>query len=97
MTSQEQLAIVTECRASGMTAKAWCEERGINYRQYVTWATKLNNKSNHPPQQWADVTLVKERADSEIKIQCGKWIISVDHGFSPVLLTDVLKAMDALC
>ncbi|MZP31443.1 hypothetical protein GTO91_17260 [Heliobacterium undosum] len=49
MTTQEQLAIVTECRASGMTAKTWCEEKGIDYRQYVIWATKLNKKANHIP------------------------------------------------
>ncbi|WP_407928955.1 IS66 family insertion sequence element accessory protein TnpA [Heliobacterium mobile] len=35
MTRREKQALVAECRASGLTAKAWCEEKGIDYRQYV--------------------------------------------------------------
>ncbi|WP_412174701.1 IS66 family insertion sequence element accessory protein TnpA [Aneurinibacillus migulanus] len=35
-------AIVAECRASDMTAKEWCELKGIKYTWYVTWATTVN-------------------------------------------------------
>ena len=41
MDKQERKALVTECRASGMTAKAWCEVKDINYHSYLSWATKL--------------------------------------------------------
>ena len=41
---EQQAALVTECRASGMTAKAWCEAKGIQYQRYVTRATKLNRE-----------------------------------------------------
>ncbi|WP_407928951.1 IS66 family insertion sequence element accessory protein TnpA [Heliobacterium mobile] len=40
-----------ECRASGMRAKAWCEEKGIDNRKYVIWATKQNKEANREPQQ----------------------------------------------
>lgn len=95
----ERQALVEECRASGMTAKAWCERKGINYRHYVGWATKLNRKVHQQEiQQWADVTITKqERATDEIRLKCGKWTICVGAGFSPTLLADILKVVDAIC
>jgi len=94
----EQLALVTECRASGMTAKAWCETKGVDYRRYVTWATKMNQESQYKPQQWADVTMLNEAPPTnEVRIKCGKWTICVEDGFSAALLTGVLKIMDDVC
>ncbi|MCW2279182.1 IS66 family insertion sequence element accessory protein TnpA [Heliophilum fasciatum] len=97
MTPQEKEALVAECRASGTTAKAWCEEKGIPYGRYMNWAREVNRKANHDPQQWADVTLVKEQPCDEIKIQCGKWSIGIKSGFDSNVLTEVLKAMDTVC
>ena len=95
---QERQALVTECRTSGMTAKAWCETKGIEYRQYLGWATQINREGKHQPQQWADVTLAKEEyATDEIKLNCGKWTICVGTGFSPTLLADVLRVVDSVC
>ncbi|MGE5632157.1 MAG: IS66 family insertion sequence element accessory protein TnpA [Caulobacteraceae bacterium] len=98
MNKSEQQALVAECRASGMTAKAWCEAKGIDYRRYVSWATKLNRNVQHLPQQWADVTISKkERATNEIRLNCGKWTICVGTGFSPTLLADVLRVVNGVC
>lgn len=98
MTRIEQQELVTECRASGMTAKAWCEAKGIQYRQYVAWATKLNREGQNNQRQWADVTMTKEDdSTSEIRLNCGKWTICVGSGFSPALLADVLRVVDDVC
>lgn len=98
MEKREWSALVAECRASGKTAKKWCEERGIHYRRYVTWATKLNREEQQSPQQWADVTFAKDEQNTdEIKLRCGKWVICVGHGFSPALLAEVLKVVDGVC
>jgi len=95
---KEQQALVTECRASGMKAKAWCEAKGIEYRRYLTWATKVNRECQPKPQQWANVTMTKEeRATSEIRLNCGKWTICVGTDFSPALLADVLRVVDVVC
>lgn len=95
---EQQAALVVECRASGMTAKAWCKSKGIEYRRYLTWATKFNREGHHEPQQWADVTIVKEeRSISEIRLNCGKWTICVETGFSPSLLADILRVVDSVC
>lgn len=92
-------ALVKECRASGMTAKVWCEAKGLDYRRYLSWATKLNKQEEQSgKQRWADVT-VKQEEDTtgEIKLNCGKWIISVGTGFSPTLLAEVLRVVDEIC
>ena len=98
MNKIEQHAQVTECRASGMKAKAWCEAKGIEYRQYLNWATKLNRESRPEPQQWARVTMTKEEfSTSEIKLHCGKWTLCLETGFNPTLLADILKVMGTVC
>ena len=98
MDKQERQAMVTECRASGMTAKAWCETKGIEYRQYLGWATRVNRETQHTPQQWADVTVGKKECFSdEIRLNCGKWTICVGNGFSPTLLADVLRVVNNIC
>ena len=95
---EQQAAFVAECRASGMTAKAWCEAKGIQYQRYVTWATKFNRECQHEPQQWAEVAMIKEeRTSNEIRLNCGKWTICLESGFSSSLLADVLKVLDAIC
>lgn len=95
---EQQIAFVAECRASGMTAKAWCESKGITYQRYLTWATKVNRECQHEPQHWAQVTMAKEeRSTSEIRLHCGKWTICLETGFSPTLLADVLKIVDTVC
>lgn len=98
MDINEQLSLVAECRASGMTAKAWCEAKDINYRRYLTWATKVNREKQHGSQQWAEVMINKEKyMPGEIRLNCGKWTICVESGFSPALLADVLRVVDDLC
>ena len=94
----EQHALVTECRSSGMKAKAWCEAKGIEYRQYLNWATKLNKESQSEPQQWAHVTMTKEECSTnEIRLHSGKWTICLETGFNPTLLSDILKVVGTVC
>ena len=40
MDKSEKEAPVAECRASCITAKEWCEAKGIKYRSYIDWASK---------------------------------------------------------
>ncbi|ACV62310.1 hypothetical protein Dtox_1439 [Desulfofarcimen acetoxidans DSM 771] len=98
MDKQEQHALVVECRASGMTAKAWCQAKDIEYSQYLNWARRVNREKQHALQQWANVTIEKEKCiQGEIRLSCGKWTICVESGFSPALLADVLRVVDGVC
>ena len=102
MDAKEQHALVAECRASGMTAKAWCQQKGIKYRQYLSWATKINRKEQKAiepgKQQWAAVKLTEEEhATGQIRLNCGKWTIQLDSVSSLALLKEIIKAVDSLC
>lgn len=99
MDPNERQRLVAECRASGMTAKAWCEIKGITYRQYVNWATKLNRQEKQKqPQQWIGIKLANpEDSVDEVKLKCGKWTIFVRAGFNPALLADILNIVDGVC
>jgi hypothetical protein len=103
VTYPEKKELVEECRKSGMTAKEWCESKGIKYRSYIDWASKINKEDRAVPaksMQWADITSVtktQEKEKAEVKLICGKWIITVEVGFSPTMLAEVLKVVDAVC
>ncbi len=101
MDKNQKRALVEECRASGMTAKQWCETKGISYRSYVDWAYRINKENRSTPgdvMQWADVTPVASKDSfGEIRLCYGKWTISIGDGFNPTLLKDVLLLVDDLC
>lgn len=99
MNKQERAALVAECRASGMTAKEWCRLKGIEYRKYCDWATRVNREARQDKQeQWVDVTIAKKDGNNgAVKLHCGNLTISVEPGFNPALLLDILKVVQALC
>ena len=102
MKKEERATLVSECRASGMTAREWCQLKGIQYTKYCSWATKVNREARQSKQQqWADVTVSREynsnSKNNEIKIHCGNLTINVEPGFNQTLLADILKVVHALC
>ena len=38
---QYWLDVIRQCRASGLTNQAWCEERGISLKSYYYWIAKI--------------------------------------------------------
>ena len=40
-TTQKQLALIQECRQSGMTTYEWCEQNGINLSTFYGWQARL--------------------------------------------------------
>ena len=102
MDRNEKQKLIEECRSSGMTAKAWCEEKGIGYRKYVGWASQINKSEKaSEKQRWVALELRKgtesEHRLNEIRLECGRWKISIGSGFDPGLLADVLRAVSAVC
>jgi len=64
----------------------------------LAWATKVNREEQQVSQQWAEVMIKKEgNNQGEVRLNCGKWTICVEPGFSPALLSDILRVVDALC
>jgi len=99
MKKEEREALVAECKASGMTAKEWCSLKGIEYKKYCNWATRVNREARQSKhQEWSDVTITKEdKSNNPIKLHYGNLTISVEPGFNQTLLLDILKVVHALC
>ena len=103
MSKEEKYILIEECRSSGMSAKAWCAAKGINYRHYVRWASWYNTaaKTERTVPRWAALEVEKmqetETITNEIRLECGKWRICVGNGFNPGLLAEILRAVDTVC
>ena len=104
MSKEEKHKLIEECRGSGMSAKAWCASKGIDYRSYVGWATRYNRVAKAKPtdkQRWVALELPKDATPAieppEIHLECGRWKISVGDGTSLQLLMNVLRAVSAVC
>jgi len=88
-------ALVAECIASGMTAKEWCRLKGIEYRKYCEWATRVNRKTRQEELgQWADVTIAKqEKSKSAIY---AKRHYPIDGIYLACRGTDLRKSINSL-
>ena len=47
---QERLRIITECRQSGLTDRAWCEQHNISNSSFYNAATRLRKKNCQMPE-----------------------------------------------
>ena len=42
---EEWMALITECRQSGLSDAAWCEQQGISVSSFYNAATRLRKKA----------------------------------------------------
>ena len=98
---------VMECRSSGKSIAAWCEENGINIKTYYFWQKRVWDKEtqtliqsgqNQLPQpqavQFAQVNLGMETSsDADIVIRKDDWTVEIRNTANPALLSAVLQAV----
>lgn len=88
----EQMSLVAECRASGLSAKVWCEQQAIVYKTYMNWSRNANQGQQEPAcSQWAEISVTP--TPSAMEIHCGKCTLTVKDGFNPQLLGAILHVM----
>ena len=46
-TKEEQLRLIEECRASGLTDTEWCLQHGIRPKTFYTWIYMITSKVVH--------------------------------------------------
>lgn len=44
--TEKTLALITECRQSGLTDREWCLEHGINLSTFYSWIKKLKKRTS---------------------------------------------------
>ena len=96
-----------ECRSSGKSIAAWCEENGINIKTYYFWQKRVwdketqtlipvekNQLSQTQAVQFAQVNLgMDSSSDPDIVIRNDTWTVEIRNSASPVLLSTVLQAV----
>jgi len=87
---------VAEFRASGLSARKWCEANEISEHKLRYWISRLSEW----PQSvdWARVDVADSRTfHSSISINIGVASIEVYRGFDPDLLLEVLDVVTQAC
>jgi hypothetical protein len=96
-----------ECRSSGKSIAAWCEENGINIKTYYFWQKRVWDKETQTlipagqnqlpkPQavQFAQVNLgTDSSSDADIVIRKDDWTVEIRNTANPALLSAVLQAV----
>lgn len=102
--------IITECKNSGMTVRAWCHKNDVNERQFYYWQRQIReelfptimdkNLVTVTPQFTAIPREIIQKTNEgsvfspEVIITCGNIKIEVSNTTSPALLAELLKVIN---
>ena len=81
-------------KASGQSARRWCDENEVNVTQLYYWLKKENAPAEHV---WLPVEIKEPGTDRTINVRVGEVTVEVKPGFDPDLLLRVVKTLGALC
>ena len=105
---QEWSARIAECRTSGKSVKAWCNEQGIAIKTYYYWEKKFVTEAIHqvslPSSRQAGL-LMQVNPDAMpgsnvadigtgVTIRHGESVITVPAGSSAEAVADLVKALN---
>jgi hypothetical protein len=90
---------IEELKESGLTWKAYCEKNQIKLSSLASWHHKLNpsGKQNKKAVEVDWIPLQVNDESSSIDLRFGRLVVTVRPGFDPSLLTELLRAIGALC
>lgn len=83
-------AMVRECRQSGLSVKAWCEQNGINLNTYYVRLRKLREKVCR---EIVPIEAPKAEVLSGVKITFGEIVVSLPSGASAETISTVVRAL----
>lgn len=97
---EEWEARVADFRASGKTAKAWCDEHQLKLHQLWCWVRKIESSRSPKPKalspQWVRLPMEGPSSHDVLTLKVGNVALEVRPGFDPALLADVIKVLKAL-
>ena len=91
---EERGAVVAAWRASGQSARAYCETRDFSTSSLVRWASEAKGarKPGTAAVEFVRVAMVPSRTGAII-VDIGRARICVERGFDAGLLREVVKAL----
>ena len=105
---QEWSARIAECRSSGMSVRAWCNEQGISVQTYYRWEKRFVEKATRqlslpaPTRAGLLMRINPETIPSDemntigscITILHGESVITLPAGSSAEAVADLVKALN---
>ncbi len=90
---------MADFKASGQTAKEWCNANNIKRSKLHYWLRKFgSNEQSFKSSQWLPVEVDDTHSNSHIVvIKIGKAVVEVKPGYNRELLFDILRTLSALC
>ncbi len=102
MTREEQSQLwderIAAFHASGQSVSTWCAAHQINPQQLRYRLRKLDTQTISTS-QWLSVEVGDQphETTNALLVRVGTAVIEVKPGFDPVLFTDVVRVLQALC
>lgn len=91
---------ITEFRASGQSAVAWCAAEQLNLHRFRYWLRKFplspqSAASTHGSVQWLSVRTGESASveDAGLVVRIGRASIEIKTGYNPTLLTQVIQTL----
>ena len=82
--------VIGEYVASGITAAAFCRDRGLRVWQFRYWLKALRQAEAAPS---GFVELSSDARDPGVWVACGRWRVHVSDGFDAGVLRRVAEAL----
>lgn len=95
-------AIVTAYKTSGQRQTEWCQANNVNLSNLRYWLQKEKKMepASEKKHQWLAVnlnTLEPTDRNQSLILQIGQVRLTVNPGFDPQFLTDVVQAIITIC
>lgn len=105
-------ARIKECRASGMTVSAWCEQKNIGIKNYYYWMRKIKREafeelssqsisavtvSNLPVFSKINLSTNESKSRSSVTVHINDFAIDIQDGTSETTILNTLRAIRSIC
>jgi len=91
---------IAEYRSSGLGVREWCAANDVNPKRVWYWLRHFKAENGSESTTWLSVDVRKARGRSEgngLVIRVGEADIEVKPRFDPDLLSQVVRALSAIC
>lgn len=91
-------AIIEECRESGLSNRAFCEQKGINEKTYYNWLRQLRQAKTaaQPPKlvEWSSEK--RESVGTNLRLHYDNWAVEIPKGVDKSTLQTALEVLREL-
>ena len=105
---QQWTELVKDCKSSGETVAAWCEEKGVCPKTYYYWQKKvreaacqeltLRQETGLEALPFAECKLSNESdSDAAVKLRLSCGTLEIQNGADAAVIENTLRALKNLC